>query len=223
MQYTSEPIRTRRVSTAAAVIIVSPSKQSMSPPWGGDSWKWSETENQSKPASSANVHTRRISSSGPPMCPMWIPNVIAIADSSGRPPDEERARRHRHQPVAPGVHARLEHGRPPRAVQQGRVGPDAAVGHDREVVDLDLERRAALAALEVEARPQRRPHGGVDEREQHAAVDDAVGVHVLLADLDLERRAALADRAAAQAEGVDEPAEAGHRSLNDESRRTSTR
>jgi hypothetical protein len=43
------------------------SKQSMSPPRGGDSWKWSETENQSNPVSSANFHSFRISSSGPPM------------------------------------------------------------------------------------------------------------------------------------------------------------
>jgi hypothetical protein len=55
------------VSTAAAVRVVMASKQSMSPPRGGDSWKWSETENQSKPALSANFHSRRISSSGPPM------------------------------------------------------------------------------------------------------------------------------------------------------------
>src|SRR5215468_3551531 len=55
----------------------------MSPPRGGDSWKWSETENQSKPMVSANFHSLRISSSGPPMCPMWIPNVIAMAARSG--------------------------------------------------------------------------------------------------------------------------------------------
>src|SRR5229473_157722 len=50
----------------------------MSPPRGGDSWKWSDTENQSKPLASANFHSFRISSSGPPMWPMWIPNVIAM-------------------------------------------------------------------------------------------------------------------------------------------------
>jgi len=47
-----------------------------SPPRGGDSWKWSDTENQSKPFASANFHSLRISPIGPPMCPMWIPNFI---------------------------------------------------------------------------------------------------------------------------------------------------
>src|SRR5688500_9580477 len=49
----------------------------MSPPRGGDSWKWSETENQSKPFASANFHSLRISASGPPMWPMWIPNFMS--------------------------------------------------------------------------------------------------------------------------------------------------
>src|SRR5262249_55496924 len=49
----------------------------MSPPRGGDSWKWSDTENQSKPLASANFHSFRISASGPPMCPMWIPNFMS--------------------------------------------------------------------------------------------------------------------------------------------------
>src|SRR5262245_17513785 len=49
----------------------------MSPPRGGGSWKWSDTENQSKPLASANFHSLRISASGPPMWPMWIPNFIS--------------------------------------------------------------------------------------------------------------------------------------------------
>ena len=61
--------------------VVIASKQSISPPRGGDSWKWSETENQSKPALSANFHSRRISSSGPPMWPMWMPKLIAMDGS----------------------------------------------------------------------------------------------------------------------------------------------
>src|ERR1700758_1518158 len=55
----------------------------MSPPRGGDSWKWSETENQSKPMVSANFHSLRISSSGPPMWPTWMPKVIGMAAPSG--------------------------------------------------------------------------------------------------------------------------------------------
>src|SRR6267142_2782365 len=49
----------------------------MSPPRGGDSWKWSETENQSKPLASANFHSLRISARGPPMWPRWIPNFMS--------------------------------------------------------------------------------------------------------------------------------------------------
>src|SRR6185295_7532392 len=54
----------------------------MSPPRGGDSWKWSETENQSKPCASANFHSLRISSRGPPMWPMWMPNFISPSSGS---------------------------------------------------------------------------------------------------------------------------------------------
>src|ERR671931_1303640 len=92
MQYTSAPSRTRFVSTAAAVSVAIASKQSRSPPRGGDSWKWSETENQSKPCASPNFQRRRISSSGPPMWPMWIPNVMAIEDSPRRSAHQEPAR-----------------------------------------------------------------------------------------------------------------------------------
>src|SRR2546422_11382157 len=55
----------------------------MSPPRGGDSWKWSETENQSKPRASANFHSLRISPSGPPMWPMWIPNFMSLSRADG--------------------------------------------------------------------------------------------------------------------------------------------
>src|SRR5688572_20633658 len=55
----------------------------MSPPRGGDSWKWSETENQSKPFASANFHSLRISASGPPMWPMWIPNFMSAPPTEG--------------------------------------------------------------------------------------------------------------------------------------------
>src|SRR6266545_6300588 len=58
----------------------------MSPPRGGDSWKWSETENQSKPFASANFHSLRISASGPPMWPMWIPNfILSLLPGAGWP------------------------------------------------------------------------------------------------------------------------------------------
>src|SRR5215217_6180567 len=70
----------------------------MSPPRGGDSWKWSDTENQSKPLASANFHSLRISSSGPPMWPMWMPNFMCEAPfpvSARRDPrvDDERLSR----------------------------------------------------------------------------------------------------------------------------------
>src|SRR5213594_3566537 len=55
----------------------------MSPPRGGDSWKWSETENQSKPLASANFHSLRISPSGPPMWPMWIPKFMSLSRAAG--------------------------------------------------------------------------------------------------------------------------------------------
>src|SRR5437899_10143473 len=55
----------------------------MSPPRGGDSWKWSDTENQSNPFASANFHSLRISASGPPMAPMWIPKFMSRT-SQGR-------------------------------------------------------------------------------------------------------------------------------------------
>src|SRR5262249_18334987 len=58
----------------------------MSPPRGGDSWKWSDTENQSNPFASANFHSLRISSSGPPMAPMWIPKFISRSCESGERP-----------------------------------------------------------------------------------------------------------------------------------------
>src|SRR5262245_8524563 len=58
----------------------------MSPPRGGDSWKWSDTENQSNPFASANFHSLRISSSGPPMAPMWIPKFISRSWETGERP-----------------------------------------------------------------------------------------------------------------------------------------
>src|SRR5262249_57913905 len=58
----------------------------MSPPRGGDSWKWSDTENQSNPRASANFHSLRISSSGPPMAPMWIPKFISRSWEIGERP-----------------------------------------------------------------------------------------------------------------------------------------
>src|SRR5437867_8762133 len=120
----------------------------MSPPRGGDSWKWSETENQSKPIVSANVHSLRISSSGPPMWPMWIPKVIAI-DSGPRALDVERPGGERHQPVAVvAVHFRLEHADALRLVDHRRLDGQAATGHHGQVLHLDLERHAHLARLE---------------------------------------------------------------------------
>src|SRR6266850_5568241 len=59
----------------------------MSPPRGGDSWKWSETENQSKPLASANFHSLRISASGPPMAPMWIPKFMSCTFQVGERPE----------------------------------------------------------------------------------------------------------------------------------------
>src|SRR5690242_18367851 len=78
MQKTRQPTRSRRVSTAAAVMVETDSKQSRSPPCGGVSWKWSETENHWKPRSSANFHRRRISARGPPRCPTWMPKFMGI-------------------------------------------------------------------------------------------------------------------------------------------------
>src|SRR5207244_13422521 len=59
----------------------------MSPPRGGDSWKWSETENQSNPFASANFHSLRISARGPPMAPMWTPNFISRSYQGGERPE----------------------------------------------------------------------------------------------------------------------------------------
>src|SRR3990172_9114891 len=75
-------MRTCRVPAAAAAMVATASKQSRPPPWGGDSWKWSETENQSKPASSAKRQSRDSSAIGPPRCPTWIPNVMLMAAPS---------------------------------------------------------------------------------------------------------------------------------------------
>src|SRR5262245_24217039 len=58
----------------------------MSPPRGGDSWKWSDTENQSNPFASANFHSLRISSRGPPIAPMWIPKFISRSCQTGERP-----------------------------------------------------------------------------------------------------------------------------------------
>jgi hypothetical protein len=44
---------------AAAVNVAMASKAFRSPPRGGDSWKWSATENQSNPLVSANFHSLR--------------------------------------------------------------------------------------------------------------------------------------------------------------------
>src|SRR6266478_315641 len=92
---------------AAAVRVAMASWQSMSPPRGGDSWKWSETENQSKPCVSANFHSLRISSRGPPMWPMWMPNFIA--PSSG--PSEFFLRAPAAEPPALAGEAGLRDGR----------------------------------------------------------------------------------------------------------------
>src|SRR3972149_6239198 len=75
-------MRTGRGAAAAAAMVATASKQSRPPPWGGDSWKWSETENQSKPASSAKRQSRPSSAIGPPRCPTWIPNVMLMAAPS---------------------------------------------------------------------------------------------------------------------------------------------
>src|SRR5262249_59757456 len=79
----------------------------MSPPRGGACWKWSDTENQSKPLATANFHSLRISSRGPPMWPMWIPNFIASLRASWRRSVQRRAdlvheQTHRRQDVLVG-------------------------------------------------------------------------------------------------------------------------
>src|SRR3984893_15543109 len=79
----------------------------MSPPRGGDSWKWSETENQSKPCVSATFHSVRLSSRGPPIWPMWMPNFIA--PSSG--PSEFFLGAAAAEPPALAGEARLRRGR----------------------------------------------------------------------------------------------------------------
>src|SRR5437870_3675439 len=115
----------------------------MSPPRGGDSWKWSETENQSKPVASANFHSLRISSSGPPMWPIWPPKVIAI----------DSAPRGRRRPWPPA--RRCASCAPPGWPRR------------REVVHLDLERHAVLTR--PQAGEQGSAHGGVGEAVDHAS------------------------------------------------------
>src|SRR5215510_12003210 len=107
----------------------------MSPPRGGDSWKWSDTENQSKPMVSANFHSLRISSSGPPMWPMWMPNVIAMC-SGPRALNVERPGGECHYPVFVAVHFRLQHGDALRLVDRGRVNGERAAGHHGQVLHL---------------------------------------------------------------------------------------
>src|SRR5438128_6044217 len=173
----------------------------MSPPRGGDSWKWSETENQSKPIVSANFHSLRISSSGPPMWPMWIPKVIAI-DSGPRALDVERPGGERHQPVAVAVRLRFQHADTLRLVDHGRLDGDGAARHQGQVLHLDLERDAHLPRLEL--REQRGPHRGVGQAVDHPAVQRAGGVQVLGLDGQLEARAAVPDGLRAHAEQLGE-------------------
>src|SRR3972149_1311355 len=60
---------------ATAAMVLTASKQSPSPPWGGDSWKWSEAENQSKPEASAPRQRRRRPSRGRTGAPPREPAV----------------------------------------------------------------------------------------------------------------------------------------------------
>src|SRR5260370_1443314 len=48
----------------------------MSPPRGGDSWKWSETENQSKPLASANFHSLRNDDIPPGPWPLEVADYL---------------------------------------------------------------------------------------------------------------------------------------------------
>src|SRR5262249_17494254 len=143
-------MRTWRVPAAAAAMVATASKQSRSPPCGGDSWKWSETENQSKPRSSAKRQSRASSAIGPPRCPTWIPNVIPIAAPlSGRRRqsrvDDQRLAGHPAGLVARQVD------RAPRHVPAGALGserrrpPAAPAGLGPERLD-----------------PRRPPHAGGD-------------------------------------------------------------
>src|ERR1043166_2061165 len=173
----------------------------MSPPRGGDSWKWSDTENQSKPMVSANFHSLRISSSGPPMWPMWIPNVIAIG-SGPRALDVERPGGEPPQPVAVAEHLRVEHADALRLADHRRLDGQRAAGDRGQVLHLDLQRHAHLAGIEL--REQRGAPGGVGQAIAHAAVQRAVRVQVLGLDGQLEPRAPVADGLRAHAEQLGE-------------------
>src|SRR5438093_1847075 len=173
----------------------------MSPPRGGDSWKWSETENQSKPIVSANVHSLRISSSGPPMCPMWIPKVIAI-DSGPRALDVERPGGERYQPVAVAEHPGLRHADALRATGHRGLDGEGAAGDDGQVLHLDLQRHAHLAGAEL--CEQRGAHRRIGQAVRHAAVQRAVGVQMPGLDGQLEARAAVPDGLRAHAEQLGE-------------------
>src|SRR5712664_4900759 len=146
----------------------------MSPPRGGDSWKWSETENQSKPFASANFHSLRISARGPPMWPMWIPNFMSRScegrecqmralraldggEIGGRPARRLDGQRHAggqggdqfHQPQ--DAFAGQEPARARLADERRRV---AGAGHVRaRVADLDIaeQRRVHLRDVSREA------------------------------------------------------------------------
>ncbi len=89
------------------------------------------------------------------------------------------------------------------------LGGEPPFGRGSEVVDLDLERGAALARRE--ARGQRPAHRVVHERIDDPAVDDAVGIHVLGTDGELEARPAVAHGGAVHAEEVGEGPDAGVR------------
>src|SRR5262245_46694896 len=132
----------------------------MSPPRGGDSWKWSDTENQSNPLASANFQSLRISASGPPMWPMWIPNFM-----SSLPPAVAELRASigwrrpggRHRP----------RGARPRSYRAG--APD---GGDRSA-----GRKRARAALTARGRPGRvsPAMAATDARAQPGQVQTVLG------------------------------------------------
>src|SRR5258708_28005568 len=115
----------------------------MSPPRGGDSWKWSETENQSKPLASANFHSLRISASGPPMAPMWIPKFMSCTSQVGGRP--ERALRALERGEVGGRPAR----RLERQLQTGRQSP---IQHEQRL-DAFACKQASLAGHAEQRRP----------------------------------------------------------------------
>src|SRR3972149_4966678 len=148
----------------------------MSPPGGGDSWKWSDAENQSKPQASAKRQRRRISSSGPPMWPMWTPKVMLMPGTLGQyetpvkggrlPGDGRHAAAARHdlrgrlRALPLGDPARLQHRRgrvrPPRGRPRARGADPRGRRRARERAHV---RRVPRALEPARARARRGPTG----------------------------------------------------------------